>query len=133
MIIKLQTVADYILKGKGPSLLLNILKNVKSIFTFTQERANRVKRFVRIINAYKAGVPIKKIEEDYGCTKSTVLRYARLVGLSKRDKGFNSDIKKATLSLYKDGVPIAQISAQLGVSQAYVSKEAKAAGISRYK
>lgn len=133
MIIKLQTVVDYLLKGKGPKLLLNILKNVKTIFTFTEERANRVKRFVRIINAYKAGVPIKKIEEDYGCAKSTILRYAQLAGLPKRDKGFKPNVKKATLSLYKDGVPIAQISAQLGVSQAYISKIAKAAGINRYK
>jgi hypothetical protein len=133
MIIKLQTVADYIVKGHAPKILLNILKNIKSVFTFTQERANRVKRFVRIINAYKAGVAIIKIEEDYGCTKSTVLRYARLAGLPKRDRGFDPDIKIATLLLYKDGLPISQISAQLGVSQAYVSKTASEAGINRRK
>lgn len=131
--IKLQTVADYVRTSRGPKLLLIILKNIKSVFTFTQERANRVKRFIRIVEAYKAGVPVKKIEETYGCSKFTVLRYARLAGLAKREKGFAPDVKRATISLYKDGLPIAEISARLGVSQAYVSKTATEAGISRYK
>lgn len=131
--IKLQTVANYVRTSRGSKLLLNILKDVKFIFTFTQERANRLKRFVRIVSAYKAGVPVKKIEDDYGCSRFTVLRYARLAGLPKRAKGFSSDIRYATLSLYRDNVPISKISAELGVSQAYICKVASEEGISRYK
>lgn len=129
--INLKTVAEYVRTSRGPKLLLNILKNVRWVFTFTQERANRVKRFIRIVNAYKAGVAVLKIEKDYGCTKSTVLRYARLAGLPKRDKGFEPDVRRATISLYKDNIPIAQISAQLSVSQAYVSKVATEEQINR--
>lgn len=108
-----------------------MLRKVRAIFTFTQERANRLKRYVRVVYAYKAGVPVKKIEDDYGCCRQTVLRYARLAGLPKRPKGFEPDVRRATISLYKSGVPIAQIQAQLGVSQAYISKTATEEGINR--
>jgi len=133
MILNIKTVADYVRTSRGPKLLLNILKNIRNVFTFAQERANRVKRFIRIVNAYKAGVLISKIEGDYGCSRSTILRYARLAGLPKRDKGFSPDVRKATIALYKDKVSIAQIKAQLGVSEAYISKTATEEGISRYK
>jgi len=129
--INLRHVGNYVRTGQAPRALLAVLRKVKSIFTFTQERANRLKRFIRVVHAYKAGVPIKKIEDDYGCCKGTILRYARLSGLSKRPKGFEPDVRRAVIALYKDKVPIATIQARLGVSQAYISKTATEEGINR--
>lgn len=129
--LTLKDTAEYIMTAKLPQTLKQILNNIQHIFTFTQERSNRLKRFVKIVRAYKQGMLIQDIEKEYGCSKSTILRYARMVGLEKRPKGFTEETRKATILLYKNGTPIAQIQAQLGVSQAYISKLAVAEGINR--
>ncbi|WP_334425559.1 hypothetical protein [Bradyrhizobium sp. AZCC 1620] len=106
---------------------------VKRIVSFTQERANRLLRYVAITRAYRAGAPVQVIEDKYGCSRSTVLRYARLAELPKRPKHFDTDVRAAVIADYKAGkMSVAQIAAAHDVSQAYVSKTAREEGISRY-
>lgn len=133
MTYPLQVAADYLRTGKVQQGFLAFVRTVKRIVTFTQERANRLTRFLAIVRAYKGGTPVKNIEEQYGCSRQTVLRYARLAGLPKRPKHFDQNIRRAVISLYRQGKPIAQIQAQLGVSQAYVSKTATEEGINRHR
>jgi len=128
----LKQVGDFVRNGKAPKLLLITLKQVKRIFTFTQERSNRYKRYIKIVQAYERGKPVAEIESEFGCCRQTVLRYARLAELPKRPKSFDPNKRKATITMYKAGVPISQIQARLGVSQAYVSKVATEEGINRY-
>lgn len=131
MNLTLQSAADYVRTAKAPKALLAIITAFRRVFTFTQERANRLSRFVVIANAYRRGQPVRDIEAKYGCSRNTVLRYARLCGLPKRDRGFESGIRDAVIALYVQGKPISQIQAQLGVSQAYISKTATEEGINR--
>ena len=127
----LAAAAKFIRTSKAPRSLLALFKSARRIISFTQERINRPVRYVAVTNAYKRGVPVRDIEAKFGCTKSTVLRYARMAELNKRDRGFDPGIRQATISMYLDGRPIAEISARLGVSQAYVSKTATEEGINR--
>jgi len=127
----LQDAADYLRTAKAPKPLLSIMNAVKRIFTFTHERANRLVRFTRVVRDYKNGVMVDDITSRYGCSKHTVLRYARLAGCSKRPRGFDPKIKEAAMSLYKMNRPVAEIAARLGVSEAYVSKTASELGVQR--
>lgn len=129
--LTLKSAAEYVRTSRAPKGFLAFIQTIKRIITFTQERANRLTRYLAIVRAYRRGAPVKAIEEQYGCSRQTVLRYARLAGLAKRDKGFEPGIRRAVIALYKQGKPIAQIQAQLGVSQAYVSKTATEEGINR--
>lgn len=129
--LTLKNAASFVRTSRAPVALLSILQRLRSVFCFAQERANRLKRFVVIVTAYKRGRLVRDIESEYGCSRQTVLRYARLAGCSKRPKGFDPEIRRATISLYKQGKPIAEIQARLGVSQAYVSKTATEEGINR--
>ena len=131
--ITLKIAAAHLRAPRLPRALLAIVESARRIFTFTQERANRLARFLRIVNAYRLGKPVQDIVAGYGCSRSTVLRYARLAGLEKRPKGFDPDLRNAVIALYRQGAPIAQIQAQLGVSQAYISKTATEEGINRYR
>ena len=130
-IIRLEHVGTYVRTGRAPQAILAVLRKVRQIFTFVQERENRVKRYVKVVKAYRDGMPVADIEREYGCCRQTVLRYARLAGLPKRPKCFEPDIRKAVIALYKEGRPIAEIQARLGVSQAYISKTATEEGINR--
>ena len=132
MNITLKIAGVFATAPKLPRVIANILAAVRRVFTFTQERTNRIARFFRVVNAYRLGKPVRDIESEYGCSRGTILRYARLAGLPKRPKGFDPKVRSATIALYQQGAPIAQISAQLGVSQAYVSKTASEEGIKRY-
>jgi transposase-like protein len=129
--IALRAAIDYVTGGKVAAPLRAAFARVRSVVTFTQERANRVVRYIAIVRAYKAGVAIRDIENRWGCSRSTVLRYARSAGLAKRERGLPQDTRAAVLDLYRDGRPVAEIAETCGVSQAYVSKEATAAGINR--
>lgn len=129
--LTLQSAADYVRTARAPKAFLAIIQAFRRVFTFTHERANRLSRFVAVANAYRRGQPVRDIEAKYGCSRGTVLRYARLAGMPKRDRGFEPGIRDAVIALYLDGKPIAQIQAQLGVSQAYISKTATEEGINR--
>ena len=131
--MRLSDAVGYLKTNRMTKLLASVLAGARNIITFTQERANRVARFVRIVRAYRANVPVQTIVDEYGCSKSTVLRYARLAGLPVRQRGFERSVWTEVVRLYRAGVPIAEIARQCGVSQAYVSRTATEEGISRKK
>lgn len=131
MSLTLKNAASFVRTSRAPSAFLSLLRRVRQIFTFTQERANRLKRYVVIVTAYRRGKPVRDIETVYGCSRQTVLRYARMAGLPKRPKHFDPDIRRAVIVMYQQKKPIAEIQARLGVSQAYVSKTATEEGINR--
>lgn len=129
--LTLQHAAHFVRTSRAPSGLLSILRRFRNIFTFAQERANRLARFVRVVRAYRLGKPVRDIESEYGCSRGTVLRYARMAGLPTRPKHFDPAIRKAVIALYQQDKPIAEIQTRLGVSQAYISKTATEEGINR--
>lgn len=131
MKLTLQTAADFVRTSRGPELLLKILRRFRSIFDFTQERQNRLSRYVKITRAYSRGKPVSDIEAEYGCSKHTVLRYARMAGLPRRQRGFDPEIRKGVIALYQQKRPVAEIAARMGVSEAYVSKTATEEKINR--
>ena len=130
MKVTIQTAAEFVRTGKT-SVELGRLLPGSEIVDFEAERANRPPRFIEIAGEYRDGVPIVDIVKKYQCSRGTVMRYARLAGLSKRPKGFALDRRKQVLALYRDGRPIAEIAAVAGVSPAYVSKTAVEEGINR--
>mgnify|MGYP001288035346 CR=1 FL=1 len=129
--LTIQTAADYFRTSRASKAFVGLLRAIKRIFTFAQERANRLRRCVEIIHLYAKGVPVRDIVDRYGCSNNTVLRYARAAGLPKRPKHFPEKVRLAALHMYKDGRPLAEIEARLGVSKAYVSKLATEEGINR--
>lgn len=133
MKLTLKSAAEFVRTLKAPAGLLSIIRRTREVFTFAQERTNRLARYILIVRAYKRGKPVLDIEAEYGCTRSTVLRYARLAGLPKRPKSFEPGIRAAVIAMYKDGKPIAEISARLGVSQGFISNAATEEGINRRK
>ena len=126
----LEDAARYWLNSRPSKAFQAFVAQIRRIFTFTEERANRLQRFPKVVDDYRAGMPVADIETKYGCSKHTVLRYARLAGLKKRPKR-DQDTRRGIIALYQQGRPIAQISAQMGVSQALVSKIATEEGINR--
>lgn len=119
---------------KAPRQFLASVYKLKSIFTFSQERLNRFARYFKIVKAYKAGKPIKDIEQEYGCSRTTVLRYARLAGLEKRPKRkFKEDTRQGVINRLRQGESYLSIEKALSVSQAYISGVAKQEGLQRYK
>lgn len=131
--LTLQAAADFVRTSRGPALLLRIIKRFSSIFDFNVERQNRISRYVKITRAYARGKSVRDIESEFGCSKHTVLRYARMAELPRRQRGFDPEIRKKAIALYNQERPIAEIAALLGVSQAYVSKLATKEGINRRK
>ena len=131
MTFTLAIAAEYLRTSRAPKAFFSFVAQVKRIITFTHERANRLVRYVEIVRAYKRGALVQDIESKYGCSRNTVLRYARAADLPKRPRHFDPKIRAATIALYKEGKPIAEIQAKLGVSQAYISKTATEEGINR--
>lgn len=129
--LTLRSAAEYVRTAKAPAILLRFMQLVRRVYTFTQERANRLTRYVIITRAYKAGKPVRDIETKYGCSRGTVLRYARMAELPKRPKHLPLEIRAAVLKDYRAGMPIADIAKLHDVSPAYVSKTANDEGIGR--
>lgn len=139
MKLTLRDAAEYVRTRRASSIFLRILVGLGRIFDFGQERGNRLKRFIAITKAYAKGEAVQDIADEYDCDRSTVMRYARLVGLPKRPKHFSADIRAEVIADYKrkdkSGEPlfqIKQIAEMNSVSPAYVSKIAREEGISRY-
>jgi len=127
----LETAANFV-KGKNtPRAFQRLVQRVREIFSFSQERSNRLRRFLKVVGAYKRGALVNDIVREYGCSRNTVQRYARLAGLPIRPKGFDPDIRRGVIAMYRLKKPIAQIAAHFGVSEAYVSKTATEEGINR--
>lgn len=131
--MKLSDAAEYIKTGKAITGFLSVIRSVYRVFTFTYERSNRIARYVVIVRAYKKGVMVNDIQEKYGCSRQTILRYARLAGLPKRPKHFPLQTKEAVIQDWKNGMRLRDISRKHGVSEAYISKTMKELGLSRYK
>lgn len=124
--------ARYWVNSRPSKAFAAFVAQIRSIFTFTEERANRLQRFPKVANDYRDGMPVADIEAKYGCSRGTVLRYARLAGLEKRPKG-DADRRRGIVALYQQDKPIAEIAARFGVSQALISKIATEEGINRRK
>ena len=124
--------AQFIKTGVALAELSNlILTPDHTTIDFEAERANRPPRFIEIVGDYRNGIPVADIIAKYHCCRGTVLRYARLAGLSKRPKGFGPARRAQVIALYQLNRPIAEIAAACGVSTAYVSKTAVEEGINR--
>lgn len=109
-----------------------VLDAVVRIFSFEKERQNRLKRAILVTEDYRAGVLVADIEKKYGCSRNTVLRYAREAGLEKRSRlRAPEGTKAAALAMYEQGKPIAEIAVRLGISQSAVSQYAQQAGVLR--
>lgn len=118
---------------KGPRALVALIRRAGKIISFTKEHENRPVRFIAVVNEYRRGKLVADIEKQFGCSRNTVMRYARLAGLERRPRGFEPGIREEVIKQYKSGKPIKEIAAALGVSAAYVSRTASEEGISRYK
>lgn len=129
----LKTTAKYVKTRRAPAGLKELLAKISETLDFPCERANKLVRFIEIVSAYSDGQSVADIERQYGCTKSTVLRYARIMGLPKRPKHFEVGKRKRVIRLYRLNVPVAEIAKRCECSQAYVSKVAREEGISRYE
>ncbi|MGY3615639.1 hypothetical protein [Bradyrhizobium sp. USDA 10063] len=130
--MKLQDAAAYIRTKNAPRDFRALVASIKRIFHFPQERANRLARYVVITRAYEKGEDVNRIADRFGCTRGTVLRYARMAGLPTRPKHFPTKIRRAVIRDYKAAMPVADIARLHEVSPAYVSKVAREQGISRY-
>lgn len=108
---------------------------VRRVATFTEERHNRLARFVRVVAAYRSGRPVDLIARDYGCTRGTVVRYAKMVGLSRGQSlvRTTAETRAEVVKLYLAGAPIKEIARQCDVSEAYVSRTATEEKINRRK
>jgi len=130
----LRDAADHYILGRASKALLSFMAQCRRIFSFVQERANRLNRYHLVTRAYEDGKPVVDIIAKYGCSKGTVLRYARLAGLDKRPKPKFSDATRgAVIRAYTQTTKkVEDIAAENGVSPAYVSKLARELNISRY-
>ena len=125
--------ATYVRTSRAPRAFLSFLARVRRIITFTHERANRLVRFIAIVRAYKAGQMVRDIESKYGCSRSTVLRYARLAGEPKRPKTEDPERRARIIALAKKGgLSQKQIAERCKCSVALVSIVEHEAGLARY-
>jgi len=133
--LTLKIAANYFQTAKAPSAFFAIIKRVRSIFTFAQERANRPIRFLRVVRAYKNGKPVQDIENEFGCSRNTVLRYARMAGLPKRAKTDDPERRAKIIRMSKQSPRPSQttIAIACNCSEALVSIVEHEAGIKRYR
>lgn len=97
------------------------------------DHARRHERMMEIAGKYRRGDTVQEIADDYGITKATVLRIARMNNLPKRSKKvFSPELRAAALEAHKRGEPLKSIAAKFGVSEAWISMEAKKFGLQRY-
>lgn len=126
----LEDAARYWATSRPSKAFAAFVAQVRRIFTFTQERANRLQRFPKVVEDYQDGVPVADIQAKYGCSRGTVLRYARLAGIDKRPKR-DADQRRGIIAMYQQRKPVAEIAARMGCSQGLVSKIATEEGINR--
>lgn len=127
----LRDVAQYVRGSKANALLLAILHKTRHIFNFEEERQNRLSRFVKVCNAYKAGMPISEIETKFGCTKRTIYDYLERANIPRR-RFTTEEIKAAILKDYKNkDISIAHVAELHNVSVRQVMTLAKKAGLRR--
>ena len=135
MAFTLSSAADFILGKKVQLALKLILLKAGGVFGYQKERENRLRRFLRIVNDYKSGMPMNAIMNKYGVSRGTIRRYAALANIPPR-KPFRAqpaEIRRGVVSAYKAGKSLDEISALFGVSKAYISTTATKEGINRKK
>lgn len=133
MNLSLKTAAEFIKTSKAPRAFFAIMTAVKRIFDFTQERKNRLVRYVRIVHAYRNGMIVTDIANQYGCSRSTVLRYARMAGLPKRPKTDDPERRAKIIRLSKQGgLSQKEIAKACNCSVTLVSIVEHEAGLNRY-
>lgn len=131
--IRIKDVADYVRTSKASSVLLNILRKTANIFNFTEERHNRINRYVAVVNAYKQGISISDIEIKFGCSRRTIYDYLEKAGIERNRVLKPEEVKKAVIKDYKNKIPIAKICELHNVSTRYVHDKAREAGLRRNK
>lgn len=130
-LLRIKDAAQYIRTSKAGTALLAVLRTAARVFNFTEERHNRINRYMAVINAYQRGMPIREIEERFGCTKRTIYDYVEKAGIERRSF-VPSDVKAAVLRDYRLKIPLAKIADLHGVSLKYVHTVAREAGLRRY-
>lgn len=130
--LTLKDIAKYVRTSVASKLLMTILRDKGRVFTFTEERHNRLNRYVSVINAYKDGVPLADIETKFGCTRRTIFDYVERAGVPRRS--FKpEEIRQAVLRDYKAGIPISKIMDLHNVKRRFVQQIAADAGERRYR
>ncbi len=129
-LLRIKDVAQYVRTSKASKVLLAVLRSAARIFNFTEERHNRINRYLAVLNAYQRGMPIIEIEKRFGCTKRTIYDYVEKAGVQPRSF-IPTDIKEAILRDYRNKVPIAKIVELHNVSIRYVHTVAREAGLRR--
>lgn len=134
MNLTLQTAADFIRTSRAPKAFFAIIRKLRSIFTFAQERQNRLVRFLRVVRAYRNGKPVRDIQAEFGCSLNTVNRYARMSELPKRPKTDDPERRAKIIKLSKSTPRPSQesIAKACGCSVALVSLVEHEAGLPRY-
>jgi len=132
MIITIKDAAEYLRTGKAIKVFLDLIRGMRKIFTFKQERENRPVRYLEVVKAYEKGMMVDDILEKYGCSRATICRYAAMAGLPKRHwRPKDEDQHAKILELSKAGLTQDVIAKQCNCSPALVRKVEKTAGIKR--
>jgi hypothetical protein len=131
MTLHLSEAAEYIRLGQIPKALRDLFRRLVRIFTFAAERENRIVRYKKIIEEYKGEASVESIAMKYGCSKSTVLRYARLAGLDKRVRSDDPE-RWAKIIAFKAKLPQSEIAKRVKCSVSLVSMVEHKAGLNRY-
>lgn len=129
----LEDAARYWLTSRPSRAFQAFVAQIRRILNFTEERANRLQRFPRVVADYKSNMPVADIAAKYGCSRGTVMRYARMAGLDKRPRTDDPKRRPGIIAMYQQGKPVAEIAAWFGVSESLVSKIASEEGINRRK
>lgn len=133
--LTLEAAADYVRTSRAPDPFLAVITRIRQTFSFADERANRVVRFLEIVRDYRAGVMVNDIVMHHGCTPGTVLRYARLVGAPKRPKSNDPKRHEKIIKMTKRTPRPSQtaIAEACGCSISLVSLIEHQAGLPRYE
>lgn len=134
MNVTLQTAANFLRTARAPKAFFAILRRVRSIFSFEQERQNRPVRFLRVVRAYRDGKPVNDIRSEFGCSLNTINRYARMAELPKRPKSDDPARRAKIIRLSKSNPRPSQerIAKECECSVALVSLVEHEAGLPRY-
>lgn len=131
-LLRLKDVADYVRTSKAGAVLLAVLRGAGHILDFTEERHNRLNRYMAVINAYQhTTMSVAEIAERFGCTKRTVFDYVEKAGIERRSF-VPAAVKAAVLRDYRLKIPITKIMELHNVKRRYVHTVAREAGLRRY-
>jgi len=99
---------------------------IKTIRVMERDKA----RFAKL---YRQGYTTEKIAEIFGCSKSTVFRYLKLMGLIRRRKKLTDSDKAKIKNLARNGMSGVKIAAAIGFHITTVNKYLRSIGIRKNK